>query len=393
MIDTHLFNAQEWSRYARHIQLPQVGASGQANLKQSRVLIVGAGGLGAPVSLYLAAAGIGQLTIIDHDMVELSNLQRQITFNENDLGLNKAQQAKEHLHTLNSDINIEAIGQRLEASNAVALIAKHDLVVDCTDNFSTRYLINDCCHHLSIPWCFASIHQFSGQLAMFTPESACFRCLFPSAPEQPQNCNDAGVLGVLPGLLGTLQATQVIKYLLGIGNKPDNQLLIVDALALDFKSIKLKQSQHCAVCHEQRLEKNYKPSLKSIGAETSNSLITEAKTYEAEISPQDWLQLKDSKSYVLLDVRSHDERRFFHIGGEHFPAEQFINRKEMDESNTHLLDLIESKLPHDRLIVCYCQSGSRSLKVQQVLTDLGLNAVSLAGGLNAYCSIISAEKK
>jgi len=393
MIDNKLFDAQEWSRYARHVQLSQVGASGQATLKQARVLIVGAGGLGAPVSLYLAAAGIGQLTIIDHDTLELSNLQRQIIFNENDLGLNKAQQAKQHLHALNSNINIDAIEQQLEPSNAVALIAKHDLVVDCTDNFATRYLINDCCHHLSIPWCFASIHQFAGQLAMFTPESACFRCLFPNAPEQSQNCNEAGVLGVLPGLLGTLQATQVIKYLLSIGGNQDNQLLTVDALALDFKSIKLKQSQHCAVCHGQRLDKNYKPSLTNTSSKISNSLTTDLDSNQQEISPHEWLQLKDSKPYFLLDVRSEDERRFFHIGGEHLPAEQFINRKERSENDILILDLLEKKLPQDRLIVCYCQSGSRSLKVQKLLTDSGLNAVSLAGGLNAYCSLISADKK
>ena len=221
-----LFSADEWLRYTRHIQLPQIGASGQSRLKHSRVLIVGAGGLGSPLALYLAAAGIGNITIVDGDTVEVTNLQRQILFSTNDIGQSKAAIAKAKLHALNPHIHVNAIEQHLSVDNVDGLIGESDLVVDCTDNFATRFLINDRCVQFKKPWVFASIFQFSGQCSLFTPQSACFRCLFPEPPKDAPDCNAAGVVGVLPGLLGTIEANEAIKYLAGIETTLENQLLI-----------------------------------------------------------------------------------------------------------------------------------------------------------------------
>ena len=211
-----LFTAKEYRRYVRHIQLPQVGVNGQLKLKQAHVVIVGCGGLGAPVSLYLAAAGIGKITLIDGDAVELSNLQRQITFSEQAIGLNKAQQTAERIRAINSDISIIAIDQHLDSGNADAIIQDGDLILDCSDNFSTRHLINRTCKRLAQPWIYASVFQFSGQCAVFSPYKHCYQCIYPRQPEQAIDCNSNGVLGTLPGFVGTLQANQAINYLLPV---------------------------------------------------------------------------------------------------------------------------------------------------------------------------------
>ena len=238
-MNSHEFNAHEWLRYTRHIQLPQVGAEGQSQLKNSTVLIVGLGGLGSPVSLYLAAAGVGHLILIDHDAVDISNLQRQIVFKEHQVDHNKAEAAAKALKELNSHIQISAITEGFTPDNAKHWIAQADLVLDCTDNFATRYLINDTCKQLGKSWVFASIHQFSGQCALFTPDGPCFRCLFPDYPHNVDDCNSAGVIGVLPGLLGCLQANETLKYLCSIESPLKGKLLLVDALQLQFHHIAL----------------------------------------------------------------------------------------------------------------------------------------------------------
>ena len=353
------FSEREWLRYTRHLQLPQLGVAGQRRLKNASVLIVGAGGLGSPVSLYLAAAGVGKITIVDGDSVDLTNLQRQIAFAEAQVGQAKAECARERLLSLNNDITVTAITEHFTLSNAEPLVAAADLVLDCTDNFATRYLINDTCVRLKKPWLFASIYQFSGQCALFTPASACFRCLFPDPPQGVADCNDAGVLGVLPGLLGTLQASEAVKYLVGLPLALENTLLMVETMDVSFNKIQLAKNPTCSVCSQ-------------VGASEVDSShyefvcnIDSVKPFE--ISLTDFSATRDNADCLVLDVRSDEERLGFHIGGEHIPLD--------------VLDGQLKQLPKDKTILCYCQTGVRSHKASVLLNDAGWQAKSLQGGL------------
>ncbi|MEP3857442.1 MAG: HesA/MoeB/ThiF family protein [Porticoccus sp.] len=365
--DTTSFSASEWLRYTRHIQLPEVGAAGQLKLKQSHILVIGAGGLGSPVALYLAAAGVGHLTLVDGDTVDTSNLQRQIIFENDQVGQPKAQAAKERLQRLNPDIRVDAIESFLSADNAPELVSAADLVVDCTDNFSARYLINDYCCALNKPWVFASIQKFFGQCALFTPEGACFRCLFPEAPANVEDCNSAGVIGVLPGLLGVLQANETIKYLLGLPTPLQNKLLLVDALHLDFRSIQLTRSDDCAACRDPAAAPDLpREALLQCTLDTRDIDTREG----ARLSPEAFRELYRQGDCVLLDVRSPTERQAFHIGGQHIPLDELPQRLAELEGVTTVL--------------CYCQSGVRSGKALALLEEMGFNGASLDGGVLAW---------
>ncbi|WP_096085280.1 HesA/MoeB/ThiF family protein [Agaribacterium haliotis] len=356
------FSGDEWLRYTRHIQLPQFGLEGQQKLKHKKVLIVGAGGLGSPVALYLAAAGVGTLSLIDHDDVDISNLQRQILFTHSDVGLNKAERGKKHLNALNNDIVINAIAQRFEGELAEQLICEHDLILDCTDNFATRYQINDLCFKHQKPWIFASIYQFSGQCALFSPGNACFRCLFPDYPENVDDCNAAGVIGVLPGLLGTLQASEAIKQLAGLASPLDGSLLLVDAMQLSFRTIKLAACSECACCSGTSTEPGKKlsddyvlPACDSTNNSTTNLTI------------EQFEQALNGGNYTLLDVRSAAEHQAFNIGGKNLALAQIENGDRPTEARKDIL--------------LYCQSGVRSAKAAELLGQQGLKAFSLQGGL------------
>lgn len=354
------FSQKEYLRYSRHIQLPGVGIDGQLKLKSARVLIVGCGGLGAPVSLYLAAAGLGNITLIDGDSVELSNLQRQITFSEKDIGKNKALCTQQRLQQLNSDIQIDAIDQALSVDNAEALIQSADLVLDCTDNFPTRYLINDLCKINNTPWIYASVYQQSGQCALFTPQESCFRCLFPSPPKGELDCNAAGVLGVLPGLLGTLQATEALKYLADIPCSSVNTLLLVETSDMHFQKITLQKDSNCILCSDDNpvfdpSNNDYK--LHCSAAEKSISSIS-------AVDFEKWSQRDD---IVLIDIREQHERDAFNLGGEHIPADQ-------------LLSSIAGKV-ENKTALLYCQSGVRSQKACELLLEKNIKALSVAGGI------------
>ncbi|AVP97388.1 molybdopterin biosynthesis protein MoeB [Ahniella affigens] len=238
-------------RYLRHHLLPQVGRAGQERLRQSKVTVIGAGGLGSPTSLYLAAAGVGHLRLIDFDRVDRSNLQRQVLHTDARVGMAKVESAKHTLTALNPDITVEAIDARLNADNAAALLAGADLIIDGADNFPTRYLLNDTALSLGIPWVYGAVQAFAGQVAVFTPhrddQAPCYRCLFPEAPgpgEAP-NCAEAGVLGALPGLIGSLQATEALKHLIGIEPVLYGTLLTVDALSMQFHKIRLTKDPDC----------------------------------------------------------------------------------------------------------------------------------------------------
>lgn len=356
------FSAEEWLRYTRHIQLPEVGAAGQLKLKQSHILVIGAGGLGSPVALYLAAAGIGHITLVDGDVVDTSNLQRQIIFEHDQVGQPKARAAKDRLLRLNPDIRVDAVEAFLSVENAAELVGSADLVVDCTDNFSTRYLINDYCCALGKPWVFASIQKFFGQCALFTPGNTCFRCLFPKPPVNMEDCNSAGVIGVLPGLLGVLQANEAIKYLLELPTPLQNHLLLVDALNLDFRSIQLNRTDDCIAC----CDPTNAPDL-SREVSTQCTIDTRGDTL---LSPKAFRERYRARNCVLLDVRSTTERQAFHIGGQHIPLDELPKRLAELEGVTTVL--------------CYCQSGIRSGKALELLEGKGFHGVSLDGGLLAW---------
>lgn len=369
-----IFSSSEWLRYTRHIQLPQIGVLGQTRLKQSKVLVVGAGGLGCPVLLYLAAAGVGHITIVDGDTIDLTNLQRQILFTTDEIGQSKAVCASKHLKALNPDIEIVTIDEHLSKNNVKKLINEADIVVDCTDNFATRYLINDYCALLNKPWLFASIYQFSGQCALFFPrksgESACFRCLFPEKPGADiADCNTAGVLGVLPGLLGTIQANEIIKYLSGMDSALENTLLMVEASDLLFKKIKLAKNTDCVICSPENLsETSFSKLEDDYKIDNVISCATGAnKIDDSVISPERFQLLQSDPSFFTIDVRSLQERNSFNVGGMHIP-----------------LDLLEAslgELDSSKTVICYCQSGIRSAQAVELLRKNQFSACHLENGL------------
>lgn len=359
---------QEILRYSRHF--PVIHMAGQQQLKQAKVLCVGAGGLGSPVLLYLAAAGIGTLGMVDHDVVEISNLQRQVLFDAQDLGLSKALCAQQKLQAQNPLIEIKAHYCRLTQENAEHILADYDLIVDGSDNYLTRYLINDICHVQSKPLVSASIFQFQGQISVFNYNNGpCYRCLYPAPPpaELVPNCAVGGVLGVLPGIIGTLQATEAIKLILKIGQSLSGRLLTVDALTMQFKDYEIRRDPHCPLCQHGQF---------------SHSLFTKTVTEMAitEIEPQqlaDWLQ-QNPESFKLLDVREPYERELCHIGGEHIP----------------LGELHPAQLNWDKQqpLVVYCKMGGRSLKAAQLFQDAGYEKVySLKGGIVAWAQKIDPE--
>ena len=247
----HVLSAQQAARYSRHLTLPDVGEPGQIKLLQSKVLLIGAGGLGSPAALYAAAAGIGTIGIVDADTVDLSNLQRQILHTEASIGLPKTESAERAIKALNNNINVIQHRERLTSENAMDIIRDYDVVIDGCDNFSTRYLVNDCCVMLNIPNVHGSIFRFEGQVSVFSPQKGpCYRCLYPEPPSpgETPNCQEAGVLGVIPGIIGILQTIEAIKLLLEIGSPLIGRILTFDALQMEFREMRLRRNANCAVC-------------------------------------------------------------------------------------------------------------------------------------------------
>ena len=358
----------EYQRYLRHLQLPAVGSDGQQKLKHARAVIVGCGGLGAPVSLYLAASGVGRITLVDGDDVALANLQRQVVFREDDININKATAAGRHLRALNSDIEIDAVPEHLDFGNAARLLEGASIVLDCSDNFAARYLINDSCRELSIPWVFASVFQFSGQCATFLPGAPCFRCLFPTSPVNTPDCDEAGVLGVLPGMLGTIQANNALRILLQLDDDPADQLLLVESEDMSIQKITRRHDASClcaAPDYEYRNRSEYQRQACAAGfsgdapPNATNALLlpaTEFNRYQAR------------NDVLVIDVRDSDERAAFHLGGEHIPVRELQHN---------------ANLPVEKILLLYCQSGARSLQACQQLAARGYTALSVDGGLAA----------
>lgn len=254
-----LLSEEQIRRYSRHIILPEVGGKGQKRLLSSRVLIVGVGGLGSPVALYLAAAGVGTLGLVDFDVVELSNLQRQVIHTTQDLGKPKVRSARETLEALNPDVTVVEYPHSLTSANVLATLDGYDLVIDGTDNFPTRFLLNDACVISGKPLVYGAILRFEGQVTLFyPPKGPCYRCLVPEIPPPGSvpSCQEAGVLGVLPGVIGLIQATEAIKFLLGVGRSLIGRLLLLDALDMEFHEVKIRKNPHCPACGEEaRLDK------------------------------------------------------------------------------------------------------------------------------------------
>jgi len=244
------FTAEQLKRYQRHIIMPQVGGIGQRKLLESKVLLLGAGGLGSPTALYLAAAGVGELGIVDFDVVDLSNLQRQILHDTDDVGRPKVVSAQETLNDINPDVRVNPINERLSSENIMDILADYDIVVDGSDNFSTRYLVNDAAYLSNTTLVHGSIFLFEGQVTVFQPGAGCYRCLYPTPPPPGMvpSCAEAGVFGVLPGIIGSIMAVETIKIILGIGEPLVNKLLLFDALSMEFRTVKLRQDKNCPLC-------------------------------------------------------------------------------------------------------------------------------------------------
>ncbi len=356
---------EERNRYSRHILLPQIGEEGQEKLKRASALIIGVGGLGSPAAMYLAAAGIGRLGLVDFDTVDQSNLQRQILYGESVIGERKLDAAWKRLRDLNRNLRIETFNDRFSSRNALPLMEPYDLVLDGTDNFATRYLVNDACVMQRKPNVYASIYRFEGQVSVFdATRGPCYRCLYPDPPPANlvPNCAEGGVLGVLPGVIGSLQATEAIKLIAGAGEPLIGRMLLFDALTSTFRTLKLAKNPNCKV----------------FGPDPEIRQLVEYEEYCAPMNNMEITvrelsdRLERGESPLLLDVREPHEWSAGHLeNAKHIPMRQIPAQ-------------IDS-LSRDDEIIVYCRSGSRSANVQQYMLQAGFKKVkNLAGGLIAW---------
>ena len=352
---------RELRRYSRHLLIPEVGLAGQARLAQARVLVIGAGGLGSPALEYLAAAGVGRIGIADDDAVDETNLQRQTIFATADVGRRKAEAARERVHALNPEIAIDAIAVRVNASNVRELVRLYDVVLDCTDRFATRYLINDACYLEGKPDVYASIFRFDGQVSVFARDRGpCYRCLFPCPPPAGTvpSCAEGGVLGVLAGIVGTWQANEALKLILGIGEPLIGRLLLVDALAARTRDVRFAADPACALC----------------GTHEIADVTDEVEAADEDADEVDAAGLDDAlRSAVLLDVREPHEAVLGLVEGAiHIPVSQLEARlHELDSTNTY---------------VVACRIGQNSLWAARRLREAGFRVRHLRGGLLAYAA-------
>ncbi len=365
----------ELARYSRHLILPEVGMEGQQRLKAAKVLCVGTGGLGSPLAFYLAAAGIGTLGLVDFDVVDASNLQRQIIHSTKDIGRKKLDSAAEKLTALNPALNVVKHETMLTSANALDILKDYDIVADGTDNFPTRYLVNDACVLLGKPNVYGSIFRFEGQASVFaTKEGPCYRCLYPEPPPPGlvPSCAEGGVLGILPGLVGVMQATEVIKLILGKGETLVGRLLLIDALNMRFRELKLRKNPECPVCgaHPTQTELIDYQQFCGIMPETP-----EEKNLKNGIPQMTVKELKarldGGDNLQLIDVREPYEYQIAQIGGKLIPQNDVPNRL--------------SEIDRDREVVVQCRSGARSQRIAEFLKQAGYpNVSNLAGGILAW---------
>jgi molybdopterin/thiamine biosynthesis adenylyltransferase/rhodanese-related sulfurtransferase len=368
---------EEITRYSRHLILPEVGMAGQKKLKATSVLCIGTGGLGSPILMYLAAAGIGKIGIVDFDVVDFSNLQRQIAHGTADVGRPKVESGKETINSINPEVEVVVHETRLSADNVMEIMAPYDIVVDGTDNFPTRYLTNDACVLLKKPNVYGSIFRFEGQASVFAPElgGPCYRCLYPEPPPPGMvpSCAEGGVLGVLPGIVGCIQATEILKLALGKGSPLVNRLLLFNALDMKFRELKLRRDPKCPICGD-------------------NPTITELIDYEEfcgiglepddpqqhpdEVTVQQMKEALAGNDIAVIDVREHDEAEIAKIDGV-----PMIPLSELPQRFT--------ELDPNQTIYLHCKMGARSLKAVDFLKKQGFKyCKSVAGGINAWAEEI-----
>jgi adenylyltransferase/sulfurtransferase len=365
-----LLTAHELLRYSRHLILPNVELAGQRRLKAARILIVGAGGLGSPVALYLAAAGVGTLGLVDFDVVDVTNLQRQLLHGSDDVGRAKLDSARDRLRKVNPHVHVETYDTRLTSANALEILRDYDLVVDGTDNFATRYLTNDACVLLGKPNVYGSIFRFEGQASVFaTADGPCYRCLFPEPPPPGlvPSCAEGGVLGVLPGMIGTIQAAEALKLALGIGSSLAGRLLLVDALTMEFRAVKLRKDPACPACGTRTITElidydEFCGMPGGVAPHDDDDVV--------EITPVELAQrMRDGADIDLIDVREPGEWQIAHL-----PGARLVPLGTLAES----LATLDSA----RETVVMCRSGQRSANAARQLQAAGFRKVrSLAGGL------------
>ncbi len=367
------FSLEAIRRYSRHLLLPEVGLEGQRKLQSAKVLVVGAGGLGSPAALYLAAAGVGTLGLVEYDRVDLSNLQRQVLYDTEDVGHPKLERAVERVQALNPGIDVRAHPGPLDSGNALDLLRDYDVVLDGSDNFPTRYLVNDACVLLGKPDVYGSVYRFEGQATVFDARRGpCYRCLFPEPPPPGfvPNCAEGGVLGVLPGLIGEIQATETLKLLLGVGEPLVGRLLLYDALEMRFRELRVHPDEACVVSGSNPTQK----ALIDYPAFCGSTLAPQASPPGLpHLSAEELAALlRSPEPPLLVDVRQPGE---WAIG--HLPGALLIPRGELAER--------VGELSHAREIVVYCSSGNRSALATRLLLDLGLTRVrNLEGGLASW---------
>jgi len=363
------------ARYSRHLILPEVGIVGQQKLKAAKVLCVGTGGLGSPLALYLAAAGIGTLGLVDFDVVDASNLQRQIIHSTKDIGRKKLDSAEEKLTALNPALKVIKHDTMLSSANALDILKDYDIVADGTDNFPTRYLVNDACVLLGKPNVYGSIFRFEGQASVFaTEEGPCYRCLYPEPPPPGlvPSCAEGGVLGILPGLVGVIQATEVIKLILGNGSPLIGRLLLVDALNMRFRELKLRKNRECPVCGDHPTVTELIDYQNFCGIVPETPQEANVKNGIPQITVKELKRRIDAGEEVqLIDVREPYEYQIAQIGGKLIPQNDVPQR---------LADI-----DRDREVVVHCKSGGRSQRIAEFLKQSGYpRVVNVAGGILAW---------
>jgi len=364
---------EEILRYSRHLIMPEVGMEGQLKLKNSKVLLIGTGGLGAPLGLYLAAAGVGKLGLVDFDVVDFTNLQRQVTFGSQDVGKPKTEAARARLSSLNPDIEIQTFETKLTSENALELFKDFDVVVDGTDNFPTRYLVNDACILLGKPNVYGSIFRFEGQATVFgMPEGPCYRCLYPEPPPPGlvPSCAEGGVLGVLPGIVGSIQALETIKLILGSGENLIGRLLLFDALGMKFRELKLRKNPDCPMCGKNRSIHKLIDYFEFCGVRGEEAPASNVQV--PEITPRELKSRLDRGDDLhILDVREPHEYQICNLNGHLIPLGELPHR-------VHELD-------SSREIVAHCRSGKRSADAVDFLRKAGFRKIlNLKGGILAW---------
>ena len=370
---------QEVERYSRHLIMPEVGMDGQLKLKAASVLCIGAGGLGLPVAMYLAAAGVGRLGLVDFDVVDYSNLQRQVIHGTPDVGRSKLESARDTLVAINPEVAIDMHETALSSSNAFDVLGDYDIVVDGTDNFPTRYLVNDACVLLRKPNVFGSIFRFEGQASVFaTKQGPCYRCLYPEPPPPGlvPSCAEGGVLGILPGVVGTIQATETVKLIIGVGEPLINRFMIYDALRMKFRELKLRRDPECPVCGDRPTVTQLIDYDQFCGITPTDPVLDDSTSGDDVTVEELKFFIDNNDGVFLLDVREPQEHQICSIPGSVLiPLGELPNRI--------------SELGGHKDVVVHCKSGVRSAKAVKILSDAGFTKVrNLSGGILRWIDVV-----